>query len=138
MWRDSVMGLPLCSVSSRATSSARSMSRSPSFHSSRPRSRALIAPHGPSSAARAARTAASTSAGPAAGTVAMISSVAGLTTSRVFPPSASHHSPPISIFRASIPVVVMSVLDCALHRVPRMTTTKAMMRTKAAGSSWTS
>ena len=40
MCRDSLIGLPLCSVSSRATSSARSISRSPSL------------PHQPSALAR--------------------------------------------------------------------------------------
>ena len=65
MCRDSLIGLPLCSVSSRATSSARSSSRSPSLRTSRPRSRADIVPHGPSSAARAAATAASRSSPPA-------------------------------------------------------------------------
>ena len=54
IWRDSKIGLPLCSVSSRAISSARSISFSPSFQTSRPRSRADSFAHGPSNAARAA------------------------------------------------------------------------------------
>src|SRR3990170_498927 len=58
------------------------MRRSPSFQTSRPRSRADI--------------------------VAMPSWVGGLTPSRVCPPAASRHSPPISIFLPSIPVVVIS------------------------------
>ncbi len=91
-----MIGLPLCSVSRRATSSACSISRSPSFQTSRPRSRADIWPHGPPSAARAAATAASTSAAVADATSAITSSVAGLTTGIVAPPAASRQSPPMS------------------------------------------
>ena len=96
MCRDSMMGLPLCSVSRRATSSICSTSRSPSFHTSRPRSRADILPHGPLRAARAAATAASTSDAPADATSAITSSVAGLTTGIVLPSAASCHAPPIN------------------------------------------
>ncbi len=92
MCRDSLIGLPLCSVSSRATSSTRSISRAASRAISRPRSRADIWPHGPDSAARAAATAASTSAAPAAATSVMTSSVAGLTTAMAPPEAASRHS----------------------------------------------
>src|SRR4030095_5985433 len=58
-----------------------------------PRSRAESLAHGPSNAARAAATAASTSPLSAEATAAITSSVAGLTTSIVFPPAASRHSP---------------------------------------------
>ena len=85
MFRDSLIGLPLWMVSSRATSSAFSIRRSASRLTRRPRSRADIFPQGPSSAARAAATAASTSGAPADATEAITSSVAGLTTSIVLP-----------------------------------------------------
>src|SRR5438874_3978102 len=52
--------------------------------------------HGPSSKAlRAAATARSTSASEASGTTPMTSSVAGDTTSMVFPPAGATHSPPM-------------------------------------------
>ena len=92
MWRDSMIGLPLCSVSSRATSSARSIRRSASLRTRRPRSRADSVPHGPFSAARAASTAASTSAASAAATSATTSSVAGLITAIVLPDDEGRHS----------------------------------------------
>src|SRR5829696_4325801 len=91
MCLDSLIGLPLWSVSSRAISSARSISRSPSFRTSRPRSRADICPQGPFSAARAASTAAFRSAVSADPTEAQTSSVAGLITSIVLPDAAGRH-----------------------------------------------
>ena len=107
--RDSKIGLPLCSVSRRAISSAFSISRSPIFHTSLPRSRADSLPHGPSNAARAAATAASTSPCSADATSAITSSVAGLTTSIVFPPAASRHSPLMkSCLRITAVVVICS------------------------------
>jgi hypothetical protein len=125
MWRDSKIGFPLCSVSSRATSSARSISFSPSFHSSRPRSRADIWAHGPLSAARAAAAAASTSARSADATEATTSSVAGLMTSSVRPPAALRHSPPMkSCLR--IRVVVLMVVPPAIYHEATTGTTNTM------------
>src|SRR5580765_5132555 len=91
--RDSKMGLPLSSVSRRASSSACASTRSPSFHSARERSMGLSFAHGPSSAARAARTARSTSSAPASATVVIGSSVAGFTVVNVAPDAASTASP---------------------------------------------
>ena len=87
------MGLPLSSVSKRASSSACASTRSPSFHNTRARSMGFILAHGPSSAARAARTARSTSSAPASATVVMGSSVAGFTVVNVAPLAASTASP---------------------------------------------
>src|SRR5258707_10381238 len=103
------MGLPLWSVSSRATSSAFSSSRSASLLTRRPRSRADIFPHGPFSAARAAFTASSTSLVSAEATVAITSSVAGLMTSMVFPLEASRHSLLIRSLLWSIAAVAKSL-----------------------------
>src|SRR5262249_10579627 len=86
-------GLPLSSVSSRASSSACWSTRSPSVHSTRERSIGLSFAHGPSSAARAALTARSTSSGPASDTVVMGSSVAGFTGVHVAPEAAPTASP---------------------------------------------
>src|SRR6266545_6019916 len=91
--RDSKMGLPLSSVSRRASSSACWSTRSPSFHSTRERSMGFIFDHVPSSAARAALTARSTSSGPASATVVMGSSVAGFTVVNVAPETESTDSP---------------------------------------------
>src|SRR5215210_1180559 len=91
MCRDSLIGLPLCRVSSRATSSARSIRRSPSLRTSRPRSRADICAHGPLSAARADSTASFRSSASADATEAHTSSVAGLMTSMVLPDAAGRH-----------------------------------------------
>src|ERR1044071_4328638 len=93
--RDSKIGLPLSSVSRRASSSACASTRSPSFQSRRERSMGLSFAHGPSSAARAARTARSTSSAPASATVVMGSSVAGFTVVNVAPDAASTATPSI-------------------------------------------
>src|SRR5262245_138952 len=87
------MGLPLSSVSSRASSSAFWSTRSPSFHRTRERSIGFIFAHGPSNAARAARTARSTSSAPASATVVMGSSVAGFVVVSGAPEAASTASP---------------------------------------------
>src|SRR5262245_37474799 len=88
-WRASKIGLPLSSVSRRASSSACSSTRSPSFHSTRERSIGFIFAHGPLKAAWAALTARSTSSGPASATVVIGSSVAGFTVVNVAPEAAS-------------------------------------------------
>src|SRR6185503_11028406 len=88
-WRDSKIGLPLSSVSKRASSSACSSTRSPNFHSTRERSMGFIFAHAPSRAMRAALTARSTSSGPASATVVIGSSVAGFTVVNVAPDAAS-------------------------------------------------
>jgi zona occludens toxin (predicted ATPase) len=116
IWRDSKIGLPLCSVSSRAISSAFSISFSPIFQTIRPRSRADSLLQGPSNAARAAATAASTSACSAEATSAIASSVAGLMTSIVFRPAASRHSPLMnSCFRITLVIGIKLIPSPIQH-----------------------
>ena len=90
-------------LSTTANSCAFSARSSASRRIKRARSVPVIVPQGPSSkAARAALTARSTSSSPASGAVAHARPVYGLMLSKVFPESASTHSPPISIlYRAS-------------------------------------
>src|SRR5262245_19126794 len=77
----------------------------------RPRSRADIRPQGPSRAARPAAAVASRSARSAEATSAITSSVAGLTTSIVFPPVASRHSPLMKSCLRITAVVVMNLFS---------------------------
>src|ERR1700735_2839610 len=87
-----VTGLPLSSASISANSSACFSRRSPRFHTSLERSAGEIRDHGPvSNALRAAFTARSISASSPAGTCAMISCVAGSSTSKVLPLLAATH-----------------------------------------------
>ncbi len=88
-------GLPPLRASSRARSSWRSRSRKDAFVRIRPRSRALILGHGPSSnAADATSTARRASSGPPSATSHAASAVAGSTTRVVFPSSAGSRRPP--------------------------------------------
>ena len=96
-YRDSLMILPLSSVSSSASSSMFFSMSSASFHKMRPRSLADILRHGPcrsSNALRADCTAASTSCADAAATWVNSSPVAGLMVANVL--DELRHSPPMS------------------------------------------
>ena len=80
--RESSSSLPICMLSRRAKSSARSRRSAAARLITSARSTAFIFGHGPlSKASRAARTASSASATPAFGTWAIASSDAGSTTS---------------------------------------------------------
>ena len=80
------------------------MIRSPSFHTIRPRSAALIRGHGPASNAfRAAATASSTSRSSPRPTCALVSSVAGLIVAYVAPETGGRQLPAMkscSVFMA--------------------------------------
>ena len=96
---ESLIGLPLSSVSRAASSSKFFSIKSASLLISRPRARASIFFHGPvSNALRAALTAKSTSALSPSATWAITSPVAGLSVSNVLPLAASRHVPSISSF----------------------------------------
>src|SRR6185436_16093406 len=94
-----------------------SIRRSPSLRTRRPRSRADIAAHGPLSALRAASTAAWRSSTPADATTPHTPSVAGFTTSIVWPEAAGRHSLLMrSCFCSTAVVVVMRFLSQILFR----------------------
>src|SRR5579863_3586372 len=94
-----VMGLPLSSDSSSASSPVYFEMRSPIRHTSLPRSDGVMADHGPDSKARrAARTAASMSSLSPSAARAMVAPVAGFFTSKVLPDAAGTHLPSISSF----------------------------------------
>src|SRR5438093_888336 len=89
------MGLPTFRASRRASSSWRSRIRKDARVRTRPRARAAMRDHGPSSNARAATsTARRASSGPASATSQAGSPVAGSTTFVVVPSAASTRSPP--------------------------------------------
>src|SRR5919201_3107198 len=90
-------GLPTFRDSSSASSSACSSIASASFSNDSARSAGVVSSHW-GSARFAAWTARSTSAAEARGTSAIVSPVAGLSTSIVSPPAASTHSPPIRLW----------------------------------------
>src|SRR5919204_453127 len=99
-------GLPTLRDSSSASSSACVSIASASFKSISARSPGVVSSHS-GSAFFAARTARSTSSADARGTSAIVSPVAGLSTSIVSPPAASTHSPPIRFW-----CLVTVVLTC--------------------------
>ncbi len=93
--RAALIGLPPLRASSRARSSWRSRIMNEALVRTRPRSRALVRGHAPSSnASTATSTARWASSGPASATSAMGSAVLGSTTSNVFPSTAAIRSPP--------------------------------------------
>ena len=95
--RVTLIGLPLSRVSSSASSSKCSNTRSPSLQISRPRSVAVIAGQGPlSNARRAARTARSMSTSSACAHSAKSLPVAGLWVWKVCPDFAFTHFPSMS------------------------------------------
>ncbi len=102
--RADAIGLPPLRASSVASSSCRSRIRNDAFVSTRPRSRALMRAHAPSSNARAAMsTARRASSGPPVATSPMGAAVAGSITSVVVPSAAATRSPP----RTSRSVIVV-------------------------------
>jgi hypothetical protein len=100
-----LMGVPTSAEIVSASSSARALSTSAIRPRYLPRSPGAMAPHS-SKAARAAATARSASSAPPAGTSAMTSSVAGLTTAMVSVASDATHFPPMKIleYRSSMGV----------------------------------
>ena len=95
--RACVSGLPTSCASSRARSSTRSRTLRLMSQRIRPRSVAVIAPQGPSSADCAAVTAASISVAPPLAMLANRDPSEGFVNSSVSRPSAERHSPPIRI-----------------------------------------
>ncbi len=94
--------MPSSAVMVAATSSARDLSPSASFFNQAARCATGVAAQ-LSKALRAALTAAATSCSVPAGTVAMVSSVAGLITGKVSSPRAAIHCPSIyNLSRTSI------------------------------------
>src|SRR5437588_4351439 len=94
-------GLPTLRDSSSASSSACASIASASLSSMWARSPGVVSSHS-GRALFAACTARSTSSADARGTSAIVSPVAGFSTSIVPPPAASTHSPPIRFFRLSV------------------------------------
>ena len=93
--RAALIGLPPLRASRRARSSSRSRIRNEALVRTRPRSRALVRGHGPSSnASTATSTARWASSGPASATSAIDTAVLGSTTSNVLPSEAAIRSPP--------------------------------------------
>ena len=99
--RAAVIGFPPLRASSRASSSARSRISRDAAVRRRPRSRAVVRRHAPSSKAPwAISTARRASSGPPSATSAIEAAVAGSVTSNVLPSAAGTRSPPSTISSA--------------------------------------